>query len=101
MPTVDMALVRLQCNVIADVDDVLLQHYVDAALAHAEQHCDRHLVDGDPADDTEMALTPDVLQAALLLVGHWCANKEAVVVGEIPVAVQLGFERLLWYRKTF
>lgn len=101
MPTtISLDLVRKQCNVIADIDDDLLQQYVTAALAHAEQHCDRKIVEA-PAGPEEMALTADVEQAALLLVGHWVANREAVVIGDVPNTVQLGFERLLWYRKQF
>lgn len=99
--SVDLALVREQCNVLADVNDALLQNYVDAALAHVEQHCDRKLVAGTPETSNEMALTKDVQQAVMLLVGHWVANREAVVVGEVSNEVQLGFERLLWYRKHF
>ena len=97
---ISLDLVRKQCNVIADIDDDLLQQYVDAAMAHAEQHCDRKIVD-EPDGPEEMALTADVQQAVLLLVGHWVANREAVVIGEVSTSVQLGFERLLWYRKQF
>ena len=99
--TLDLELVRRQCNIVADVDDILLQQYVAAALSHIEQHCDRKLVEGEPAGQDEMRLSPDVMQAALLLVGHWAANREAVVVGEVSTEVQFGVERLLWYRKTF
>lgn len=99
--SISLDLVRAQCNIVADVDDVLLQHYVDSALAHIEQHCDRTLVESDPSNADEMLLTKDVEQAALLLVGHWAANREAVVVGEVSNEVQLGFERLLRYRKHF
>lgn len=101
MPTaIPLGLVRQQCNVIGDIDDTLLQHYVDAATAHVEQHCDRKIVD-EPATSDEMALTPDVQQAILLLVGHWVANREAVVIGDVSNTVQFGVERLLWYRKQF
>ncbi|WP_457319810.1 head-tail connector protein [Stenotrophomonas sp. P5_B8] len=99
--TIPLDLVRQQCNVLADIEDTLLEQYVAAALAHVEQHCDRRLVESEPADISEMNLTPDVVQAALLLVGHWVANREAVVIGEVSNEVQLGFARLLWYRKAF
>ncbi|KPX09496.1 hypothetical protein ALO75_200090 [Pseudomonas syringae pv. coryli] len=48
-----------------------------------------------------MKLTKDVQQAVLLLVGHWYANREAVVIGTITAEVPLAVERLLWYRKRF
>ncbi len=99
--TLDLELVRKQCNVVADVDDALLQQYVAAAMAHIEQHCDRKLVEGDPSGPDQLKLEADVVQAALLLVGHWVANREAVVIGEVSTAVQFGVERLLWYRKAF
>lgn len=99
----DLNLVRDQLRLDADdvEQDALLQNYIDAAKAHVEQHCDRKLVDADPQGPDEMELTKDVEQAILLLVGHWFANREAVVVGAVSNQVQLGVERLLWYRKRF
>ena len=97
----DLALVKLQLRIDGDEEDALIESYIDAARAHIEQHCDLKLVEGTPANDEEMALTPDVQQAALLLVGHWYTNREAAVVGAVPNAVALGVERLLWYRKRF
>ncbi len=99
--TLDLALVRKQCNIVADVADELLQQYVAAALAHIEQHCDRKLVEGEPVGPDQLKLEPDVVQAALLLVGHWVSNREAVIVGEVSTEIQFGVERLLWYRKAF
>ena len=99
--TMDLNLVRKQCRIDTTAEDDLLQGYVDAALAHVQQHCDRELVEGEPLNETQMNLTPDVQQAALLLIAHWAANREAVVTGEVPAAIQFGFERLLLYRKAF
>ena len=99
----DVALVRAQLRLDDDdtAQDALIQSYIDAAKAHIEQHCDRKLVDGEPDGPEEMALTKDVEQAILLLVGHWFSNREGVVVGVASGQVQLGVERLLWYRKRF
>lgn len=82
-------------------ENALIQGYLDAAIAHVEQHCDRRIVDGTPAGPDEMAMTKDVEQAVLLLVAHWYSNREAAVIGAASAQVQLGFERLLWYRKQF
>ncbi|MFP3745646.1 head-tail connector protein [Achromobacter sp. SIMBA_011] len=82
-------------------EDALIQGYIDSATAHVEQHCDRKIVSGEPAGPGEMAMTKDVEQAILLLVGHWYSNREGVVVGAVSNAVQLGVDRLLWYRKQF
>lgn len=99
----DIALVKKQLRVDAAFtgEDDLIQSYIAAATAHVEQHCDRKIVEAAPVEPDEMALTKDVEQAILLLVGHWYANREAVVVGAVPAQVQLGVERLLWYRKKF
>lgn len=95
---------KLQARIDTDEDDELLKGYVDAALAHVEQHCDRKLVVPVPGVDLspdQMELSSDVWQAVVLLVAHWYANREAVVTGTIATTVPLGFERLLWYRKRF
>lgn len=99
-----LELLKTQARIDIDEDDQLLKSYVAAALAHVELHCDRTLVDplpGEPLLPEQMALTPDVWQAVVLLVSHWYANREAVVTGTIATTVPLGVERLLWYRKRF
>lgn len=97
---IDLANVKVHLRVDGNEEDSLISGYIEAAKAHVEQHCDRKLVDGDPAEPEEMGLTRDVEQAILLLVGHWYANREAVAVGGLST-VPLAAERLLWYRKRF
>jgi len=95
---------KLQARIDGDEEDELLKGYVEAALAHVEQHCDRTLVVLEPGAELQpdqMELTPDVWQAVVLLVAHWYATREAVVTGTIASTVPLGVERLLWYRKRF
>lgn len=100
--TFDLDVLRDQLRASVDeAPDSLLQGYVDAAVAHVEQHCDRKIVEGEPADESEMAFTADVAQAVRLLVGHWYANREAVIVGQTNAQLELGVERLLQYRKRF
>lgn len=99
--TLDLTNVKKQLDVVRADQDELISGYIAAALAHVEQHCDRRLVEGEPADDSEMKLTPDVEQAALMLVAHWYENREAVVTGTIATPIPIGVERLLWYRKRF
>jgi uncharacterized phage protein (predicted DNA packaging) len=94
-------LVKTHLRVDGVEEDQLIEGYMAAALAHVEQHCDRVLVEGVPVLPDQMALTKDVQQAVLLLVGHWYANREAVVLGAAPAAVPLAVDRLLWYRKRF
>lgn len=95
---IELSLVKTHLRVDHGDEDALIQGYLDAALAHVEQHCDRVLVE-TPVLPEEMGLTKDVQQAVLLLVGHWYTNREAVASGltEVPLAVG----RLLWYRKRF
>jgi len=97
---IDLALVKLHLRVDHDEEDALIQGYLAAALEHVQQHCDRHLVEGEPILPTEMGLTQDVKHAVLLLVAHWYTNREAVA-GAGVATVPLGVDRLLWYRKRF
>ncbi|WP_010216645.1 head-tail connector protein [Pseudomonas syringae group genomosp. 3] len=96
---IDLSLVKAHLRVDHDAEDDLIQGYVDGALSHVEQHCDRVLVEGDPVLPEQMGFTKDIRQAVLLLVGHWYANREAVGAGltTVPLAV----DRLLMYRKRF
>ena len=97
----DLDRVKMHLRVDGVEEDAVIEGYVEAAKAHVAMHCDRVLVDAVPATADEMGLTPDVEQAILLLVGHWYANREAVVVGAAPAVVPLAVDRLLWYRKRF
>lgn len=97
----DLARVKLHLRLDGAEEDSIVIGYIEAAKAHVAMHCDRVLVEADPAGPEEMGLTPDVEQAILLLVGHWYANREAVVTGTISTEVPLAVDRLLWYRKRF
>ena len=98
---IELARIKLHLRLDGDEDDALVLGYVDAAKAHVTMHCDRELVDGAPVEPDQMGLTPDVEQAILLLVGHWYANREAVVTGVSSATVPLAVERLLMYRKRY
>lgn len=98
---IDLARVKLHLKVDGDEEDELIAGYFDAAKSHVAMHCDRELVEGTPAGPEQMGFTPDVEQAVLLLVGHWYANREAVVIGTISSAVPMAVDRLLWPRKRF
>lgn len=98
---IDLARVKLHLKVDGDEEDTLITGYFEAAKSHVAMHCDRELVEGAPTGPEQMGFTPDVEQAVLLLVGHWYANREAVVTGTTSTAVPLAVDRLLWPRKRF
>lgn len=97
---IDLQLVKTHLRADGNEEDSLITAYVDAAVEYVQQHCDRRIVES-PEGPEQMALTKDVEQAILLLVGHWYANREAVAVGTIATEMPLAVERLLWYRKRF
>ena len=97
---IDLPLIKLHLRVDGDEEDGLIGSYLNAAVEYVQQHCDRRLVDV-PEGPEQMALTHDVKQAILLLVGNWYANRESVVVGTISAEVPMGVPALLWTRKRF
>lgn len=97
---IDLALVKEHLRVDDAEDDSLIGAYLNAAIEYVQQHCDRRIVDA-PETAAQMALTDDVQQAILLLVGHWYANREDVVVSATANRVPMGVEALLWTRKRF
>ena len=97
---IDLDLVKAHLRVDGAEEDALIGAYLNGAVEYVQQHCDRRIVEAPESPD-QMALTDDVKQAILLLIGHWYANREAVAVGTIATAMPLAVERLLWYRKRF
>ena len=89
-----LSLVKQQLRVFHDDEDVLIQGYTDAALSAFETWTNRTLIDPvhalpDPPGNA-LALSKSIQQGALLLIGHWYANRETVAVGvsaiELPMA---------------
>jgi uncharacterized phage protein (predicted DNA packaging) len=96
----DLQRIKAHLRVEHTDEDGLIDGYKAAALVYIEQHCDRKIVDA-PSTPSEMALTSDLEQAALLLIGHWYTSREAVVVGVIAATVPLAVDSLLWTRRAF
>lgn len=89
-----LSLVKQQLRVFHDDEDVLIQGYTDAALSAFETWTNRTLIDPvhalpDPPGNA-ISLSKSIQQGALLLIGHWYANRETVAVGvsaiELPMA---------------
>jgi len=79
-----------------DAEDALLTAYQNAALSAFELWTGRKLIlppDKLPDDDKrthELLLTEAITQGALLLIGHWYAQREAVnekLLQKVPYAV--------------
>jgi uncharacterized phiE125 gp8 family phage protein len=52
--------------------------------------------DGTGDSPPSVDLVPEGLrQAMLLLIGHWYANRETVVIGQIPATLQFAFDHLV------
>ncbi|HDS0930609.1 head-tail connector protein [Pseudomonas asiatica] len=91
---IDLALVKTHLKVDGDEEDTLVQGYVDAAISTFELWTNRKLIaEGDQLPDpvgNALVITKAISQGALLLVGHWYANRETVAIGtiatELPMA---------------
>ena len=97
---IDLVLVKAHLRVDGTEEDALIGTYFNGAVEYVQQHCDRRIVEA-PETSEQMALTDDVKQAILLLVGHWYANREEVVIGAAANQVPMGVNALLWTRKRF
>ena len=97
---IDLVLVKAHLRVDGTEEDALIGSYLNGAVEYVQQHCDRRIVEA-PETSEQMALTDDVKQAILLLVGHWYANREEVVIGAAANQVPMGVNALLWTRKRF
>ena len=84
-------------------EDALLETYSVAAQRFVENRTGRTLYatkseiptdpeSGEVTDDSALVLDDDITAAMLLLIGHWYANRESVVLGtitsELPMAVE-------------
>lgn len=99
-----LSLVKQQLRVFHDDEDVLIQGYTDAALSAFETWTNRTLIDPahalpDPLGNA-IALSKSIQQGALLLIGHWYANRETVAVGvsaiELPMATNALWKPHRW-----
>lgn len=97
---IDLDLVKAHLRVDCAEEDALIGAYLNGAVEYVQQHCDRRIVE-TPETSDQMALTDDVKQAILLLIGHWYANREEVVIGAAANQVPMGVNALLWTRKRF
>ena len=102
MAFLEPSLVRSHYRIDDDFtgDGNLLEIYTGAAARYVETWTRRKLykTNDEPgfADDADrLLLNDDVRTAMLLLIGHWYANRESVVVGETAAQVPFAVEALL------
>ena len=101
---IDLLVVKAHLRVNHDDEDVLIEGYRDAALSAFETWTNRTLIDRaqvlpDPPGNA-IALSKSIQQGALLLIGHWYANRETVAVGvsvvELPMATHALWKPHRW-----
>jgi len=90
---IDLALVKSHLRVDGTDEDALIQAYTDAAFSAFETWTNRKLVTVLPETvENHLVITKSIEQGALLLIGHWYANRESVAVGvsvsEMPLATK-------------
>lgn len=91
---IDLAVVKKHLRVEHNDEDDLIQGYLDAAVSAFETWSNRTLVaevqENSPAN--AIAITPSIIQGALLLVAQWYAHRESVLTGSsvttFPMATQ-------------
>lgn len=89
--------VKFQCRIDHDDEDTLLIGYMAAARDHVQMHLDRTIYDlAVPADDPDGVIdNASFDQATLMIVAHWYANRESVVVGTISGELPMSVDFLL------
>ncbi|CAM7424726.1 head-tail connector protein [Citrobacter cronae] len=98
----DQNVVKQHCRIDTDFtgDDALLTLYTGAAARYVQTWTRRTLYEKEDSpgyvdDPAPILLNDDVKAAMLLLIGHWYANRESVVVGQAVAEVPFAVEALL------
>lgn len=90
---INLDVVKLHLRVDHIEEDTLIQAYTDAAFSAFELWTNRTLLAAavplpDPITN-HIALSKSIEQGALLLIGHWYASREAVVIGTITAQLPM------------
>lgn len=95
---IDLIAFKRHCNVVDDIDDILMARQLEAAIRHVERvlgyalNDEDHLPDGVPAD---------VDQAVLMLAAHWYENRETTLVGVSAQEVPFGVAQILGEHRSY
>jgi len=94
--------VKLHCRIDSDSteEDGWIAARIKAAVRYVENYTRRTLYESatDPlyvSDHDALLYSEDIETAMLMLIGHWYANREAVVTNGSSAALDLAFESLL------
>ncbi|WP_296125405.1 head-tail connector protein [Pseudomonas sp. Ga0074129] len=93
-----LAAVKAHLRVEHDDEDELIQGYIDGAISAFESWTNRRLVADesalpDPVGNA-LVISKSIQQGALMLIGHWYANAETVVIGTTPAELPLATNAL-------
>ncbi|BBG85360.1 hypothetical protein AHGSH82_025050 [Aeromonas hydrophila] len=85
---------KAQCRIEPEMtdEDALLTGLIEAAISHIQSDINKPLV---ATGEEGQPLTPALKLAALLLIGHWYTNREAVVTGTIATTLPLAYDSLI------
>lgn len=101
---IDLAAVKAHLRVEHDDEDAMIQGYIDAAISAFEAWTNRALAPDaaalpDPVGNA-LVISKSIQQGALMLIGHWYANAESVVIGtttaELPLATAALWQPHRW-----
>ena len=94
MLLITVAEAKAQCRIEPEMveEDALLTGLIEAAISHIQSDINKPLV---MTGEEGLSLTPALRMAALLLIGHWYTNREAVVTGTIATTLPLAYESLI------
>lgn len=89
---------HLRLETSETIEDVYLQHLIDTAIETFNLTTNRTLVEfdavlPDPVGKT-LKITIPIVHGALILIGHWYNNREAVVLGIPAAELPMGTQRL-------
>lgn len=90
---ITLAAVKAHLRVEHDDEDAKIQGYIDAAISAFESWTNRTLVaEGaalpDPVGNS-IVISKSIQQGALMLIAHWYATAESVVIGTITAQVPM------------
>lgn len=95
---IDLGTVKAHLRVDGDEEDILIQGYTEAAFSTFELWTNRTLIpESEPLPDpvgNALEISKAIRQGALMLIGHWYANRESVVAAGASSKLPLATEAL-------